>query len=72
MALWTQDDIDTLRAAIASGILSVHFNGPPARSITYHSLDAMRSLLAEMVAEVSPTRRRWRRVRWNRGFDRGE
>jgi hypothetical protein len=53
MAVWTQADIDTLKAAVASGVLSVNYAGPPARSITYQSLDAMRSLLAEMVAEVS-------------------
>jgi hypothetical protein len=53
MALWTQADIDRLRAAVASGVLTVRYDGPPARAITYHSLSEMRSLLASMVAEVS-------------------
>ena len=50
---WTQADIDILKAAIGSGVLSVSYAGPPQRSITYQSLDAMRRLLAEMVAQVS-------------------
>jgi hypothetical protein len=45
---WSQEDIDKLKAAIASGILSVTFDGPPRRSITYQSLREMRDLLAEM------------------------
>lgn len=64
MAIWTQADIDALKAAVASGILTVSYSGPPARTITYQSLDAMRALLAEMVADVGSeagTRRRYRR-----------
>lgn len=49
---WTQADIDKLQAAISSGVLSVSYAGPPARSITYQSLAEMRSLLAEMVSSV--------------------
>ncbi len=45
---WTQQEIDTLRAAIASGVLTVTYDGPPRRSITYQSLQAMRELLASM------------------------
>jgi hypothetical protein len=48
---WTQADIDTLKAAIASGISSVSYAGPPARSITYQSIDAMLTALA--IAEQS-------------------
>lgn len=64
---WTQAEIDTLRAAIASGVLTVKYAGPPAREITYQSLDAMRSLLAEMTRQVasSPS---YRRVSWSKGF----
>lgn len=51
--IWTQADIDTLKAAIASGVLSVSYAGPPARSITYQSLAEMRSLLASMIASTS-------------------
>lgn len=50
---WTQDDIDTLKAAVRSGILSVTYDGPPRRSITYQSLAEMRDLLAEMEGLVS-------------------
>lgn len=52
MAIWTQADVDTLKAAVATGVLSVEYSGPPARRITYHSLAEMRSLLASMVADV--------------------
>lgn len=50
--IWTQADIDKLKAAVAEGVLTVSYAGPPARMITYQSLAAMRSLLAEMVAGV--------------------
>jgi hypothetical protein len=51
--MWTQADIDKLSAACASGVLTVTYDGPPRRSITYQSLDAMRSLLAEMRRDVA-------------------
>jgi len=51
--MWTQADIDALKIAIASGISTVKYAGPPAREVTYHSLDEMRSLLAEMVRSVT-------------------
>jgi hypothetical protein len=50
---WTEADILALRTAIASGVLSVSYSGPPARQVTYQSLDAMRALLAEMRQEVA-------------------
>lgn len=65
---WTQADIDKLRAAVASGILTVSYAGPPARTITYQSLDAMRALLAEMVRQVSGSTP-VRLVSFNKGFD---
>jgi len=52
MAIWTQADIDKLKAAIAEGVLSVSYAGPPARTLTYQSLAEMRSLLAEMDRQV--------------------
>lgn len=70
MATWTQADIDSLRAAVASGILTVAYDGPPRRQITYQSLDAMRALLAEMTSEVNGTTT-FRRVAWRRGFRDG-
>lgn len=73
---WTQDDIDRLRAAIASGIQTVSYDGPPRRTITYHSMSDMRSLLGEMsravTAETSASPPlSFRRVVWSKGFDRG-
>jgi len=50
---WTQAEIDTLQAAVTSGVLTVTYDGPPRRSITYQSLAEMRSLLATMTASVS-------------------
>ena len=51
---WTAEELATLRAAVASGVLTVSYAGPPSRSVTYQSLDAMRALLAEMDASVNP------------------
>lgn len=53
MATWTQTDVDKLKAAVASGVLTVTYDGPPRRSITYQSLTEMRSLLASMVQDVA-------------------
>ena len=66
--IWTQADIDKLKQAVASGALTVSYAGPPARSITYQSLDAMRSLLTEMVREVNDAPR-FRRFAFRKGFD---
>lgn len=53
MATWTQTDVDNLKAAIAQGILTVSYDGPPKRTITYQSLNGMRSLLASMQQDVN-------------------
>lgn len=50
---WTQADIDSLKAAIASGVLTVSFSGPPARSQTYQSTTAMLQALAVMEKSVN-------------------
>lgn len=56
---YTQDDIDALKAAIATGAQKVTFgSGPDSRTVEYRSLDAMRSILADMIAEVSPANTR--------------
>lgn len=61
MSVWTQADVDNLKPAIASGVLTVSYNGPPARMVTYQSLSQMRALLAEMIADVnSATRKKFR------------
>lgn len=51
--IWTQADIDTLKKAVASGVMTVSYSGPPARLQTYHSLAEMRSLLADMQRQVN-------------------
>jgi hypothetical protein len=71
VAIWTQAEIDALKAAIASGVLTVSFDGPPRRTVQYHSLAEMRSLLSEMTRSVEG-RANYRRVSWSKGFDRGE
>lgn len=53
MPTWTEADVANLRAAVASGVLTVTYDGPPRRSITYQSLEAMRRLLATMQADVA-------------------
>ena len=71
MSVWTQTDVDALKAAVATGVLSVEYVGPPARRITYHSLSEMRSLLAEMVADVASTagtRASFRLAGFSKGF----
>ena len=66
---WTQTDIDTLKVAVAQGILTVTYAGPPERSITYQSLSAMRALLAEMTAQVTGSPR-YRLATTNKGLGR--
>ena len=66
--IWTQSDIDTLKAACASGVLTVIYAGPPQRQVTYQSLSAMRSLLSEMVRDVNGTPA-YRYAQFNKGFD---
>lgn len=71
MALWVQADINNLKAAIATGVLSVKYSGPPERTVVYQSLSEMRKLLAEMVAEVTGaagTRQSYRKAATSKGF----
>ena len=65
--LWTDEDREALKLAIKGGILTVTYDGPPRRSITYQSLSEMRALLADMNRQVSsaPTNRL---VKFRRGF----
>lgn len=64
---WTQEDIDTLKAAIAGGVMSVSYAGPPQRSVTYQSLGQMRALLAEMLRDVNGAVT-YRRAKFSKGF----
>ncbi len=67
--LWTEDDMVALKAAVASGLLTVSYAGPPARTITYQNLDSMRKLLAEMERYVNrPTAVNSRRAGFRKGF----
>ena len=52
---WTQADVDALKAAAASGILTVRYDGPPSRQITYQSLRDMQRQIALMEQEVART-----------------
>lgn len=65
---WTQADIDTLKAAIASGVFRVDYAGPPARSITYQSTDAMLKALSLMEHAVNG-RPGYRLASTRKGFD---
>lgn len=69
---WTQADIDALKTAIATGIKTVRYSGPPAREITYQDMAAMERALAKMTEEVTAaagTRRRYRLAATRTGFD---
>lgn len=46
----TQEQIDTLQAAIFAGVLEVEFEGPPKRRIKYQNIEQMQKILAGMVA----------------------
>lgn len=70
MATWTQADIDTLKTAIASGVLSVTYGGPPSRTVMYQSLGQMRELLAAMIRDVNGTTTH-RKVKFRKGFRDG-
>jgi predicted RNA-binding protein associated with RNAse of E/G family len=50
MATWTQADIDELKKAVSSGILTVKYAD---RTVTYQSLADMRALLADMQRDVA-------------------
>lgn len=70
---WTEEEIAALKAAIASGVLSVSYAGPPSRTITYQSLKEMRDLLASMEASAAAAAGGvpYRRARVSRGFRSG-
>lgn len=52
---WTQADIDALKDALKRGVRSYSIHG---RQVSYHSVAEMQSLLAQMEAEVNPSKRR--------------
>jgi hypothetical protein len=68
VSTWTQADIDALKTAIKSGARVVKYAD---RTVEYHSLTEMRSLLAEMVADVgaSAGSKPYILVTHSKGFD---
>lgn len=62
---WTQDDVDALKAAMATGARDVQYSD--GSRISYRTLAEMRDVLAEMQAEIvkatQPGRRTYRAVR---------
>jgi hypothetical protein len=54
--MYTQEDIDALKAAIATGAKKVKFgSGPDSREVEYRSRADMLATLDDMLAEVSPS-----------------
>ncbi len=69
---WTQADVEKLEAAVSSGILTVSYDGPPRRQMTYQSLAAMRDLLREMkndVAAAAGDQKGFRLASFSGGFE---
>lgn len=52
---WSQTDIDTLRTALATGVLEVEYDGPPKRRVTYKSATEMLRILSLAMREVNGT-----------------
>lgn len=52
MSAYTQADLDALRTAYASGVLSVEYAG---RRTTFRSRAEMAQIMAEVEADVSPS-----------------
>jgi len=72
MTIWTESDMTALKTAIASGVQTVTYTGPPSRTITYQSLAEMRKLLADMQADVETTagtRKPYRFAQSSKGFE---
>ncbi|MBZ7921648.1 hypothetical protein LAC81_07620 [Ensifer adhaerens] len=63
---YTQTQIDALKKAIASGVLTVRHGD---EQVTYRSFSEMRQLLKDMEAEVNPSSQPSRRT--VAGFTRG-
>lgn len=63
---YTQSQIDSLKKAIASGVLTVRHGDT---STTFRSIGEMRRALADMEAEVNPTTQPPRRT--VAGFSKG-
>lgn len=51
MAGYTEQDLETIRGHIASGVMKVRF--ADGREVTYHSLDQLRAAERVIAAQVS-------------------
>lgn len=66
---WTQDDVDALKAAIATGAKDVTYSD--GSRVTYRDLNEMKDILGQLQAEVagsSVKRARTIRVNSAKGF----
>jgi len=69
---WTDQEYQTLKAAVASGVSSISFGGGPSnRSVTYHGLEQMRALLKEMEQQLFPELHQGRQSRRFVSFSKG-
>lgn len=71
----TQADVDALAAVIGTGVLTVTYDGPPRRSVTYQNaadmertLARMRSELVEAAAQAAGSTVRYRLAATRKGF----
>lgn len=71
----TQADIDALEAVIGTGVLTVTYDGPPRRSVTYQStadmersLVRMKNELAEAAAQAGGSTLRYRLAATRKGL----
>lgn len=69
--MWTQADADAVKAAINSCVLTVTYDGPPRRSLTYQSTEALQAHLANIMADLARqagTASTYRLVATRKGF----
>lgn len=64
---WTDTDITEVKKLIASGVQSVTFQG---RGVTYHGLEALQALLAQMLhdRDADAGTERYKNVNTKKGF----
>lgn len=61
--MYSQADVDSLKAALASGVRSVSFTGPPARTVVYSSTAELVQAIAiaeDAVRMAAATKTRYR------------
>lgn len=50
---YTQAQLLNLEVALTQGVLTVEYDGPPKRMVTYQSVAAMTALRAQMIRELN-------------------